>query len=224
MASALDLIAAVGQTFGERPESVRALPRPPDLAFLLCVASMLWACLWRGVLRWAAAPIFAMAAALYVSASRPIAAFDADLRAAYAQGEDARWMLIAGGGRSTYARDRLGASLGLSPPQIERLAPPETCSESVCLWEHEGRRYALVRAAPGFEAACARGAVVIARAPAPQGYAERCAPAALMDAPDIARFGGALIHADDAGLRIERAWPSRVRRPWTQHGAAAAQE
>ena len=71
MASALDLIAAVGQTFGERPEAVRALPQPPDLAFVLCVFALLWACLWRGALRWAAAPIFVASVALYVTAPRP---------------------------------------------------------------------------------------------------------------------------------------------------------
>jgi hypothetical protein len=224
MASALDLVAAVGQTFGERPEAVRALPRPPDSAFVLCVVSMLWAGLWRGLLRWAAAPIFAISVALYVAAPRPIAAFDADLRAVYAQSDDAQWMLVAGGGRSTYARDRLGAALGLSPPQIERLASPEACGESLCMWRHNGRRFALVRGAEGFDAACVTGAVVIARPPSPQAYAEQCAPAGLMDAPDIARLGGALIYADGAVLRIERAWPSEVRRPWTQRGATPAQE
>ncbi|MGH6949794.1 MAG: ComEC/Rec2 family competence protein, partial [Vitreimonas sp.] len=73
MASALDLIAAVGATFGDRPEAVRALPRPPDLAFVLCALALVWACLWRGALRWAAVLFFAAGLALYVSAPRPIA-------------------------------------------------------------------------------------------------------------------------------------------------------
>ena len=73
IASALDLIAAVGQTFGERPEAVRALPRPPDLAFALCVFALLWAALWRGALRWGALPVFAASVALYATAPQPIA-------------------------------------------------------------------------------------------------------------------------------------------------------
>jgi competence protein ComEC len=118
MASALDLVAAIGETFGSRPEAVRALPRPPDLAFALCVGALLWACLWRGWLRWGGVVLFVACIALYISAPRPVAAFDADLRAIYAQAAEAdttHWTLIGGSGRSTYARDRLGAMLGLSP-------------------------------------------------------------------------------------------------------------
>ena len=81
MASALDLIAAIGETFGARPEAVRALPQPPDLAFMLVVLAMVWACLWRGWLRWPALAPFAAGLALYVLAPAPVAAFDADLRA-----------------------------------------------------------------------------------------------------------------------------------------------
>src|SRR6185436_17144432 len=140
MASALDLIAAVGQTFGDRPEAVRALPRPPDLAFLLCVAALLWASLWRGALRWAAAPILGAAIVVYASAPRPSLAFDADLRAIYLREANAQgWEVITGGGRSTYARDRLGAMLGVAPAEIEHLAPPETCAEAFCTWRSGGR-------------------------------------------------------------------------------------
>ncbi len=52
MASGLDLVAAIGEAFGSRPEAVRALPKPPDAAFIACVVALLWACLWRGALRW----------------------------------------------------------------------------------------------------------------------------------------------------------------------------
>ena len=83
MASALDLVAAIGATFGGRPEALRALPAPPVEAFLLCVFAMLWACLWRGALRWAALLPFAASVALYAAAPRPIAVFDADLRAVF---------------------------------------------------------------------------------------------------------------------------------------------
>ena len=89
MASALDLIAAVGQTFGERPEAVRAMPRPPDLAFILCVVSLLWAGLWRGALRWLGVIFFAASIALYIKAPIPLVAFDADTRAIYARADGA---------------------------------------------------------------------------------------------------------------------------------------
>ncbi len=68
MASGLDLIAAIGQTFGERSEAVQAVPNPPDAAFLVCAFALLWACLWRGALRWFGVPIFAVSVALYITA------------------------------------------------------------------------------------------------------------------------------------------------------------
>jgi competence protein ComEC len=219
MASALDLIAAVGQTFGERPEAVRALPRPPDLAFALCVFALLWAALWRGALRWGALPVFAVSVALYATAPAPIVAFDADLRAVYARGSDAQWRVMTSG-RSTYARDRLGAMLGIAPPQVERLAPPDACGEAICTWRKGGHDFAFVRAEEGLTEACAGGAVVIARVAAPEGYAERCGLAGLMHAQDIAQLGGATIYAEGEHLRIERAWPSHINRAWTVRGSA----
>lgn len=220
MASALDLIAAVGQTFGERPEAVRALPRPPDLAFALCVLALLWASLWRGALRWAALPVFIASVVIYAMAPRPIIAFDADLRALYARdSSDEHWRLIAAGGRSTYARDRMGAMLGLAPPQIERLAPPEGCGEALCAWRGHEREFRLVRAPEGFGDACTSGAVVIARAGAPENYAHNCALSALIDGPDLAQLGGAMIYEDEQGMRVERAWPAHIRRAWTVRAA-----
>ncbi len=219
MASALDLIAAVGQTFGERPEAVRALPRPSDPAFVVCVFALLWAALWRGALRWAALAILAASVALYIATPRPVVAFDADLRAIYARDAGSgRWSLIASG-RSTYARDRLGAMLGIAPPQIERLAPPDACGEATCRWISDGLAFIFVRDVEGFDDACMEGAVVIAGIVAAGDFAQRCSLAALMDAKDIAQMGGAAIYVTDEGVRIARAWPQHIRRAWTQRDA-----
>jgi competence protein ComEC len=217
MASALDLIAAIGATFGGRPEALRALPMPPDLAFLLCVFAMLWACLWRGALRWLALAPFAASLAIYVNAPRPIAAFDADLRAVYVRTEAAGepWRLITGRGRSTYARDRLGGMLGLSIPRIERLSSPETCAESLCVMQTQAGALMLVRRQEGFAAACAPGALVISAHDAPSGYAARC-NIHLLDRLALTNGGGAFVYAaDPAGFAIKRARQSAVDRPWT---------
>jgi len=223
MASALDLIAAIGQTFGERPEAVRALPRPPDSAFLLCVIALVWACLWRGALRWLGAPLLAASIALYASAPRPIVAFDGDLRAVFVRtAGQSQWTLVVGRGRSTYARDRLGAMLGLSPPLLERLPQPETCSDALCAWSTApGARMFFVRDAAGFEGACFAGAIVIARMAAPPGFGARCNLGGLLDESEVQRFGGGLIYATPEGLLIERAWAAGVTRPWT-HGRGHA--
>jgi competence protein ComEC len=221
MASALDLIAAVGATFGDRPEAVRAMARPPDLAFVLCVLALVWACLWRGGLRWAGLAFFAAGVWLYATAPRPFAAFDSDLRAVYVR-EDGGWTLAASSSRSTFARDRLGAMLGLSPPVIERMTPPEACAESHCRWRAEGVTIVLARTEQGL--VCERGAIVIASAAAPAGFTQRCAPAALIDAADLGRRGGGLIYAEEGVLRIERAQPDAVRRAWTPRALSQDQE
>jgi len=214
MASALDLIAAVGQTFGERPEAVRAVPQPPHGAFMLCVFALLWASLWRGALRWLAAPMLAASIALYITAPRPALAFDADLRAVYARDGDG-WALLAARGRSTFARDRLGSMLGLSPAEIERLAPPEACGDALCHWRSPIGDIFVVRDALSLETACTANAVVIARLSAPSDFASRCELAVLVDGPNLAALGGATITPTPFGLRVERARPSNIQRPWT---------
>jgi competence protein ComEC len=227
MASALDLVAAIGEAFGARPEAVRALPKPPDLAFLLCVGGLLWACLWRGLLRWGGAAFLAGAVGVYLAAPQPVAAFDGELRAVFlrtGQSDAPEWALLARPGRSSYARERLGAMLGLAPAESARLAPPDACDDARCAWASPaGRRFVFVREAES--APCMPGAIVLSGAAAMDDYARRCAPAALIDAPDLAAQGGGLIYEDRAGLRIERAYSRRVRRPWTPlTQASAAQE
>ncbi|MEQ1808340.1 MAG: ComEC/Rec2 family competence protein [Terricaulis sp.] len=214
MASALDLIAAIGQTFGERPEAVQAVPKPPAAAFILCVAALLCACLWRGGLRWIGAPILIASVAVYLGAPQPIAAFDSDLRAVYVR-DNGHWTLLSNSRRSTYARDRLGATLGLSPAEIERLAPAETCSDSFCRWQTPSRAMFLVRDAAALEQGCVTNGIVVAQTETPTDYASRCQLAALITQDSIAQSGGATITETPLGPRIARAWTADIRRPWT---------
>lgn len=220
MASALDLIAAIGQTFGERPEAVQAVAKPPDEAFLLCVAALLCACLWRGALRWLGAPLLAASIALYVAAPQPLAAFDGDLRAIYVRDGD-QWTLLSGSHRSTYARDRLGATLGLSPAEIGRLAPAQSCGETYCVWRTPLRQIVLVRDQTALERACIPHAIVIAETTTPTNFAAHCQLAALITHESIAQLGGATISETPLGPRVRRAWPSEIRRPWTPQARSA---
>lgn len=222
MASALDLIAAIGATFGGRPEAVRALPAPPALAFLVCVFAMLWACLWRGALRWLALAPFAASIALYVTAPRPIAAFDADLRAVFVrEAAEPGWRLISHSGRSTFARDRIGAMLGMAPKHAARLAEPDRCGPTLCVIDAPGAaRVFLVRAAEGFAWACVEGGLVVSALPAPEQFESQCAPARIIEAASLALEGGAFVYVDPVlGLRITRARSPDVVRPWTQRAA-----
>jgi hypothetical protein len=183
--------------------------------------ALIWACIWRGALRWAGALFFAAGVAVYVSAPQPIAAFDSDLRAVYVR-DGSGWTLAAGGGRSTFARDRLGAMLGIAPAKIERLAAPESCGASGCVWLVGGAHIVLARAPPAL--VCAPGAIVITAAPPPGDYVERCAPSALIDPADLAERGGGFVYRDVGGVRVERAQPRSVRRAWTPRAASMDQE
>jgi competence protein ComEC len=217
MGAALDLIAAVGATFGERPEAVRALPRPPDSAFLLCVLALLWASLWVGALRWGGAALLAASVGLYVAAPLPVLAFDAELRAVFLRTDTGGWSLVAARGRSPYARERLGAMLGLAPIAVERLAPPEACDEHACRWETGGKRFLMALSDEGLD--CAGADVVLARV---EVASSPCDATLVIDAADRAQRGGAMLYLEHGALRVVFAHPPQRRRPWTS--ASGTQE
>lgn len=128
--------------------------------------------------------------------------------------------------RSTYARDRLGAALGLSPPEIEHLALPETCGDHLCAWRTRGQAFVLVRDADGFAGAYEPNAIVIARASPAPDFAGRCRPRFLIDSRSLEREGGGMITPTRNGLALTRAWPLGLLRAWTQPqtGAEPGQE
>jgi hypothetical protein len=195
---------------------VHAVPKPPDAAFLVAVLGIAWGCLWRGALRWGGAALFACAIALYAAAPRPALLFDAELRAVVAR-EARGWTLASAYGRSTFARDRLGAMAGLDPVRMEKLPPPE-CDETVCFMRlPRGTRVAVVLSAEGFADPRLEGAVVLSRLSAPPGLGRR--GTRLIDAADLGRQGGGLITELSTGLRIARA-RSNQSRPWSARRSA----
>jgi hypothetical protein len=158
--------------------------------------------------------MLAASIAMYIAAPLPVAAFDGDLRAIYVRDSGA-WTVVANSTRSTYARDRLGAMLGLSPSEIERLAPPEACGEAFCQWQTPKRTIFLARDPAALARACVPRAIVIAQTETPADYAARCQLATLVSAQSIAELGGATITETPLGPRIARAWPTDIQRPWT---------
>lgn len=211
MAAALDLIAAVGATFGERPEAVRALPRPPDTAFLLCVAGLVWSCLWVGALRWGGVLLFAVSVILYASSPKPIAAFDGDFRAVFLRSEGNGWTLLGARGRSPYARERFGAMLGLSPGQVARLASPETCDDNACVVHVAGVR--IVVALSDLAPDCRGVDLVLARS---DTALTGCDATDTVGASDRAANGGGFIYVEHGDVRVVRARSSEHQRPWMQ--------
>lgn len=225
MAWGCDLVIGVSAAFAERPEAVRALPRPPDAAFLLCVAAILWGAVWRGALRWGACAPLAAAAWLYATAPQPVLAFDAAMRVLYVRTNETPhepWRLLRAAGRSPYARERLGEMLGVPPRRSDRLAPPEGCDEARCVITHLAQPVIVARTADAFAAPCIAGAWTLTPLEAPPDYAARCGPLALIDARDLAAQGGGFMRSVDAELQTTRTRAPDARRPWSAHSPGTA--
>ncbi|MBI1185944.1 MAG: DUF4131 domain-containing protein [Alphaproteobacteria bacterium] len=215
LAAACDLMVGIAQAFGERPEALRALPKPPDSAFVLAAFAIVWACLWRGTLRWAAAPMLASAAALYAFAERPVLLFDGEARAIVAHGPEG-WTVLRPYGRSTFARDRIGASAGLAPSRLDAMAPPPACAETaVCVMPLRGGGSAAYVFKPeGFAAPALDGAIVLTRLDAPPALAARAM--LVIDRESLERRGGGFLYASDSAPVIRRA-RDEGHRAWTPH-------
>jgi hypothetical protein len=106
--------------------------------------------------------------------------------------------------------------IGIAPPALARLAPPQSCGANACTWATPAhRQIVLVQTTDGFATACTHNTLVIARVAAAPDFAARCRPLALMDMSDIARHGGALVTETPRGFAIARASPDGVHRAWT---------
>jgi competence protein ComEC len=222
MGDALDFLIAAAASFANRPEAVRWLPRPSEGVFLLWVFAVCWACLWRGALRWLSAPILVFAIALYVVTPKPILWVDASADAVLAR-DGERWVKIAGQ-RGAFEAERIGQLAGLGPRDVEALAPPEDCGQSLCLWRApDGRRGALIIEETGFAAFCAPGAIVVSRATASAAWRARCRPAALIQPGDLATRGGASITLDRDRVFTTFA-QNASSRPWRVLGRISSAE
>lgn len=215
MSAGLDMVAAIGRVFADRPEALRPLPVAPLTAFLLAVAALVWACLWRGALRWFAAPLFAVGVALYLISPKAVLWADGDLRAVVAQTSEG-WVAAADPRRGAFARGRLSGLAGMSPQQSQRLAPPDRCDVDQCVWETPGaRRIHRVFTEKGLADACVHRAVVLSDVAVPREFTRRCALTLAVDQADLAEHGGVSIVENAQGLVIRRARDHAGQRPWS---------
>lgn len=215
MAGGLDMVAAIGGVFADRPEALRPLPVAPLSAFLLAIAALAWACLWRGAIRWGAAAMFAAAALLYATTPKPVLWADGDFRAIVAATPDG-WVALADPRRGAFARGRLAGLAGVSALQSERLPSPDACDPDICSWTtpHDRAVYR-VRNERGVEKACAPGAIVLSDAPLPRDFARRCGAAFAIDPANLAENGGLSVAESRDGISIRRARDHAGYRPWS---------
>jgi competence protein ComEC len=218
MGEGLDFLVAASAVFADRAEAVRRFPGPPDITFLLWIAAIAWACLWRGTLRWAGFVPAVAGLILYVLAPRPILWLDERGEAVLARAANpagAHWTLMQGA-HGRFEAERLGELAGLGPREVLQLPTPEACSAQGCAWKTpRGRLAGLARTPAAFQSLCRGGAIVVAAAPVPPGWRARCAPGALIEPADLARRGGAAITEAGGGVEVRYARQSvAAGRPW----------
>jgi hypothetical protein len=110
----------------------------------------------------------------------------------------------------------LGSLAGLSATEVERLATPDGCGGEACSWSTPGGRTIIfVADARGLPRACAAGAIVLSRIPAPPDFRSRCRPALLVDPADLAARGGLAITEHRGRLMVARAVDTAGGRPWS---------
>jgi competence protein ComEC len=212
-------VIAIGHACASAPGAALGASSAPPIAMLIAFLGILFACLWKGRLRWVGAPL-AAAVLLWPRPPAPVAwiANDGDDAAVAAHGQvvalkpDAR----------AYATQLWAARRGLAAPQdpvaardalfdCDRrgCAPKPGASPAIGAWwsklePPEGR----------LEDLCRRSQIVIIRYPHLTPTA--CSGKLVLYGADFEEKGAAEIYALKAGWRIVWAQPIRGDRPWTR--------
>ncbi len=219
---AASAILAIAHLFATLPGAVRSLPSAPQPALVVAFLGIVFACLWRGRLRWAAVPLCA-AVLVWPRSEPPVAwvAADGDNAAVVADG---RAVVLKPAVR-LFASDAWSRRRGLITPfdpQAEAQMAFD-CDRSACA-PRPGLRPALGawwsrRAVPAarLDDLCRASEILIVRGPPPVPNA--CPQALTLTSTDFARGGAAEIYAGPQGWRIEWANDLRGLRPWSTPAA-----
>lgn len=214
-------IIALGHVFSSAPGAAMIFPSAPGVALAISYVGIVFACLWRGRLRWIGLPMSA-AVALWPRPTAPVAWIAAD-------GDDAA-VVVAGRelpmkpGVREYATRLWAQHRGFTLPTDAVAASAEVfdCDRRGCLPVGPARpalAASWMQRTPGrerFNDLCARADIVILRSPeAPRG---RCGAAMVLTRGDFEKGGAAEVFASPSGWRLAWAQPLRGRRPWTGPG------
>jgi competence protein ComEC len=186
-AAALDGILALAQGFAERPEAVQGIAPLAPWAFGLAVAGLVWACLWRGLLRVGAGVFVTGAIAAQALSGPPVLVFDAGLRHIYATPADGPVLALFPEQQRRFERERLLAQLGAWPrdprqgvvwPGCAGEAGVAGCTVPL----RGGTRLAVVAAPEVFTGPCPAADLVLSPLVAPADWGQRCPDRILLDA------------------------------------------
>ena len=214
----------LGHVFAVAPGASMTLSSAPEIALAVSYLGIVFACLWKGNLRWIGVPM-AAAVALWPRPAAPVAWMAAD-------GDDAA--IVAAGqeiplkpGARRYATQlwaqRHGFVLAADPAAAQALqqryfdcdrkgcAPTGPTRPAIAAWW--GKRPPDAERA---ERLCAGTDMLIYRAPGPAPAP--CHGAIVLTRADFDKGGAAEVFAAPAGWRIAWSQPPRGERPWTTGG------
>jgi competence protein ComEC len=211
-------VVSLAHLFANAPGAALALSSAPDPALAVAYLGIVFACLWRGRLRWIAAPL-AAAVALWPRPAAPLAWIAAD-------GSDAA-VAVRGQEIALKPNERAYATqmwaqrrgLGLPADPVAAQAKSFDCDRMGCA-PLPGTRPAIAAwwtvrkpAAGRLEGLCRNAQILILRAAVDPPPA--CGKALILTADDFRRGGSAEVFARASGWRLVWSQPLRGQRPWT---------
>ena len=214
----------IARLFATWPGATRSLPSAPQAALVVAFCGIVFACLWRGRLRWAAVPL-AAAVLVWPRPPAPSAwiAEDGDNAAIV---EDGRAVVLKPTVRA-FAANAFISHRGLLAPfdPVEEAALAFDCSRSQCvprLGTHPAMGAWWMRRPPSaaqLAPICEASDIVLVRGSDPDPGA--CPGALLLSLKDFKRGGSAEVYPAAEGWRVHWAAAERGLRPWSEPAIVA---
>jgi competence protein ComEC len=212
-------IVWLGHIFANARGASFTVSSAPTVALALSYVGIVFACLWRGPLRWIGVPM-AAAVALWPRPAAPVAwiASDGDDAAVVVHGQ----AVALKPAQRLYAvqtwAQRRGLSLPVDPAAAQ--AAVADCSRSGCAPSPALRPaiaawWTVRKPKPGVLDDVCRNADIMIFTRATFTLPSACRPTIVLGPADFAQGGAAEIFHDKAGLRVVWSAPMRGRRPWT---------
>jgi len=211
-------IVGLAHIFAHAPGAAFTISSAPQIALALSYLGIVFACLWRGNLRWIGAPL-AAAVALWPRPAAPVAWIASD-------GNDAA--IVSKGQEIALKPDKRAYATGLWAQRRGFILPPDAAAAQKAAFDCDRKQCVPINGAqPALSAwwstrppkpeqvgaLCAGAQIVVIRAninPSPA-----CAKALVFGPQDFAKGGAAEIFRDAKGWRVSWAQPIRGQRPWT---------
>ena len=211
-------IVALAHFFALAPGAAFTIPSAPTIALAVSYVGIVFACLWRGRLRWIGVPM-AAAVALWPRPAPPVAWIAAD-------GNDAA--VVIHGQEIALKPDKRAYATGIWAQRRGFSLPVDATASQEAAFDCDRKHCAPINniqpalaawwstRAPKpeqIDALCTGARIVVLRANVDSPPA--CAKALVLGPRDFAKGGAAEIFRDPKGWRVDWAQPIRGQRPWT---------